>query len=60
MDEGKVETSAGKLAAATATGSFGIGLGGLTGPAAIAWLAAIIPIAWGIWNTLGSVAKIFQ
>ena len=41
-------------------GSFGIGFGGLTGPAAIAWLAVGIPIAWGIWKALDSAMKIFQ
>ena len=41
-------------------GSFGIGFGGLTGPAAVAWLAVGIPIAWGVWKTLESAVKIFR
>lgn len=41
-------------------GSYGIGFGGLTGAAAVAWLAAGIPIAWGVWKTLESAVKIFQ
>jgi MFS family permease len=41
-------------------GSFGIGFGGFTTPALIAWLAAGIPIAWGVWKALDSAAKIFH
>jgi MFS family permease len=44
----------------TATGSFGIGFGGLTGASAVAWLAVGIPIAWGVWKALDSAVKIFQ
>ena len=40
-------------------GSFGIGLGGLDGPAILAWIAVGIPIAWGVYMTLLSAAKIF-
>jgi MFS family permease len=41
-------------------GSFGIGVGGLDGPAVIAWLLVGVPIAWGVYMTLLSAVKIFQ
>ncbi|PDT73748.1 OFA family MFS transporter [Bradyrhizobium sp. C9] len=53
-----------KLQAATAaggngaTGSFGIGKGGLDGRAALFWLFVGIPLAWGIYMTLLSAVKI--
>jgi MFS family permease len=50
-----VAGSAGGEAAAS-----GIGFGGLTGPAILAWLAVGLPIAWGVYMTLLSAAKIFQ
>ena len=54
-----------KLQAASAkgaipSGSFGIGKGGLDWKAAIFWGFVGIPLAWGIWITLQSAAKIFQ
>jgi len=53
-----------KLQAASAistatTGSHGIGFGGLDAKAAIFWLFVGIPLAWGVWITLVSAAKIF-
>jgi MFS family permease len=42
----------------TASGSFGIGLGGLDARAALFWAFVGIPLAWGVWNTLQSAAKI--
>jgi len=53
-----------KLQAATAksaasTGSHGIGFGGLDAKAAVFWLFVGIPLAWGVWITLVSAAKIF-
>ncbi|MGU3537956.1 OFA family MFS transporter [Methylobacterium sp. A54F] len=33
-------------------GSFGIGRGGFTATAALAWAAVGLPIAWGVWITL--------
>ena len=52
--------SAWSAGAATAkTGSFGIGKGGLDGRAAAFWLFVGIPLAWGVWITLISAAKIF-
>ncbi|MBR0899610.1 OFA family MFS transporter [Bradyrhizobium tropiciagri] len=45
-------------AGAGATGSFGIGKGGLDGRAALFWLFVGIPLAWGIYMTLLSAVKI--
>jgi MFS family permease len=49
------DTSAGSVAA---SGSFGIGLGGLDAKAALFWAFVGIPLAWGIWKTLQSAANI--
>jgi MFS family permease len=52
--------AAGKSASAGITsGSFGIGKGGLDAKAALFWAFVGIPLAWGVWKTLESVAKIF-
>jgi MFS family permease len=53
-----------KLQAASAkstasTGSHGIGFGGLDAKAALFWAFVGIPLAWGVWVTLISSAKIF-
>jgi len=59
------ETGAAKMqvaASASASephGSFGIGLGGLDAKAALFWAFVGIPLAWGVWITLQSAAKIF-
>ena len=45
--------------AAVPSGSFGIGKGGLDGKAALFWAFVCIPLAWGVWITLQSAAKIF-
>ena len=42
-----------------AGGSYGIGKGGLDLPAAIFWAFVGIPLAWGVWITLKSVATLF-
>jgi MFS family permease len=44
---------------ATSTGSHGIGFGGLDAKAALFWAFVGIPLAWGVWITLVSAAKIF-
>ncbi len=44
---------------AVPSGSFGIGRGGLDGPAVLFWAVAGIPLAWGIWKTLEGAIKIF-
>jgi MFS family permease len=54
----KLQAAAG-TGAATPSGSFGIGKGGLDGKAALFWAFVGIPLAWGVWNTLQSAAKIF-
>ncbi|MGB6634335.1 MAG: MFS transporter, partial [Bradyrhizobium sp.] len=41
------------------SGSFGIGKGGLDARTALFWLFVGIPLAWGVWKTLQSAAKIF-
>jgi MFS family permease len=60
------EAEVAKLQAATANkdsatqhGSFGIGKGGLDARAALFWAFVGIPLAWGVWKTLESAAKIF-
>jgi hypothetical protein len=59
------EAEVAKLQAATANkdsatqhGSFGIGKGGLDARAALFWAFVGIPLAWGVWKTLESAAKI--
>ncbi|PSC02713.1 MFS transporter [Alsobacter soli] len=47
-------------AAAVHGGSYGIGRGGLTAPAALAWLAVGIPILWGVWITLSKSLVLFK
>jgi MFS family permease len=46
-------------AAASQTGSFGIGRGGLDAKAALFWAFVGLPLAWGVWITLRSALKIF-
>jgi hypothetical protein len=59
------EAEVAKLQAATAnaggasSGSHGIGFGGLDAKAALFWAFVGIPLAWGVWITLQSAAKIF-
>jgi MFS family permease len=40
------------------SGSYGIGFGGLDARAALFWAFVCIPLAWGVWITLQSAAKI--
>ncbi|SHJ45387.1 Sugar phosphate permease [Bradyrhizobium lablabi] len=58
------EAEVAKLQTATASasgpsGSFGIGFGGLDARAALFWAFVGLPLAWGVWITLQSAAKIF-
>jgi MFS family permease len=46
--------------AAQPGGTFGIGRGGFSVPALIAWAIVSIPIAWGIWDTLKKVLVLFS
>ena len=48
-----------QVAGAAATGSFGIGYGGLDAKAALAWAAVGIPMAWGAWITLKTALVLF-
>jgi hypothetical protein len=42
------------------TGSHGIGFGGFTFGALLAWLAVGIPFFWGVWNTLVKAVALFS
>jgi MFS family permease len=53
----KLQAASAKTAAST--GSHGIGFGGLDAKAAAFWAFVGIPLAWGVWTTLVSAAKIF-
>ena len=46
-------------AAATPSGSFGIGKGGFDAKAALFWAFVGIPLAWGVWTTLTTALRIF-
>jgi MFS family permease len=46
-------------AAASPTGPFGIGKGGLDVKAALFWAFVGIPLAWGMWTTLKNALRIF-
>jgi MFS family permease len=48
-----------KNTGAAQSGSFGIGKGGLDARSALFWAFVGIPLAWGVWKTLESAAKIF-
>jgi hypothetical protein len=62
-----LQTSQG-VAAASPSGSFGIGAGGLTLRAVLIWTfvgvpfwaLVAIPIGWGAWITLGNAIVIFR
>jgi MFS family permease len=56
----KLQAASAKSDAAIARGSFGIDKGGLDWQAAAFWAFVGIPLAWGVWITLQSTAKIFQ
>jgi MFS family permease len=55
----KLQAASASAAAASPSGSYGIGFGGLDARAAAFWLFVGIPLAWGVWITLQSAAKIF-
>jgi hypothetical protein len=55
----KLQAAGAKKAGAVQSGSFGIGKGGLDISAAAFWLFVGIPLAWGVYKTLESAAKIF-
>jgi MFS family permease len=55
----RLQAASAKGEASIQHGSFGIGKGGLDVSAALFWLFVGIPLAWGVWKTLVSAAKIF-
>jgi len=55
----KLQAASAKSDAAIQHGSFGIGKGGLDIRSAAFWAFVGIPLAWGVWKTLESAAKIF-
>jgi len=55
----RLQADSAKSEAAIQHGSFGIGKGGLDAKAALFWIVVGIPLAWGVWKTLDSAAKIF-
>ena len=55
----KLQAATAKSSASTPSGSFGIGFGGLDAKAVLFWAFVGIPLAWGVWITLQSAAKIF-
>ena len=58
-DVAKLQAASAKAEAGMQHGSFGIGKGGLDAKAALFWAFVGIPLAWGVWITLQSAAKIF-
>jgi hypothetical protein len=55
----KLQADTANPTAALPSGSYGIGKGGLDAKAALFWAFVSIPLAWGVWITLQSAAKIF-
>ena len=55
----KLQAASARSEAATPSGSFGIGKGGLDAQAAVFWAFVGIPLAWGIWITLKNAMRIF-
>jgi MFS family permease len=55
----KLQAQNARAAAATPSGSFGIGKGGLDLQAALFWAFVGIPLAWGVWITLKNAMRIF-
>ncbi|KAB2940527.1 OFA family MFS transporter [Hyphomicrobium sp.] len=63
MSEADVAAELAKLHEATGpvrTGSYGIGMGGITFKSTLFWLLVGIPLAWGIWNTVEKALVLFQ
>ena len=49
-----------RAVARVAGGSHGIGTGGFSGPASLAWACVGLPIAWGVWVTLQKALVLFH
>jgi MFS family permease len=58
-DVAKLQAASAKSAAASPSGSYGIGLGGLDAKAALFWAFVGVPLAWGVWITLKNAMRIF-
>jgi MFS family permease len=58
-DVAKLQAVSAQNAGVVQSGSFGIGKGGFDLGAALFWAFVGIPLAWGVWKTLESAAKIF-
>jgi MFS family permease len=58
-DVAKLQAASAAASASGPSGSYGIGFGGLDAKAALFWAFVGIPLAWGVWITLQSAAKIF-
>lgn len=56
----KEDTESFEIKSSQMTGSHGIGLGGLSFGAVLAWLVVGIPFAWGVWNTLTKAVVLFS
>jgi MFS family permease len=59
MSESEVAALQKTAASTVEKGSHGIGFGGLSAGALIAWIAVGIPFLWGVWNTLEKAIKLF-
>jgi len=57
-DVAKLQAASASTVAASPSGSYGIGFGGLDAKAAMFWAFVGVPLAWGVWITLQSAAKI--
>jgi MFS family permease len=55
----KLQAAKASAGASGPSGSYDIGFGGMDAKAALFWAFVGIPLAWGVWNTLQSAAKIF-
>ena len=55
----RLQAASANSEAAIQHGSFGIGKGGLDVRAVLFWAFVSVPLAWGVWQTLISAAKIF-
>jgi MFS family permease len=58
-DVAKLQAASAKSEASIQHGSFGIDRGGFDLKAALFWLFVGVPLAWGVWMTVQSAAKIF-
>ena len=58
-DVANLQAKAKGAAASVQSGSFGIGTGGFSLGALLAWAAVGIPIAWGVWRVSLQVKALF-